>query len=543
MIQFPASGKLIRKFIYCTIAAIFGWATWRRFSLPLDPIADLDTWGYLSPALLKLTGGEFVHALGRNFVYPGFLLLLLRVFGDFRALGIVQHLLGLAGGGLILMTWQRVRTFITPSPVADPAHTVLGLILVAVFLLAGEPMRAEMQIRPEGICAFVLSLNLYFVIGFIARAFVLKDKPPVALGAAIGGTAMLLASLKPSLVFLAAVALFPVGVFFFQRNHLRQKCVLGLALLISAIIFFVPEYLLSGEDEFGQVFLPTTLFTIHADLIRDQMAEDVRSGAALPYKRDLLDRIQKQLALEIEKSAAAEGSRFPSLGFSPDYLMYAADSIADRVALEFNYDNAAITSFYRFCYWRAWQERPLGMLRKIGHQIALFYAPVSPVYDRRKEIPLAIVYKTGAASFDYPSMHEVFNAYPPGLELIRRNALLGENAAPIEQSRLVRSGVAFLARAYLPLLALTLVMSATCLRTDVRKAIGWLTALTLLVFAYNFAACLEVAILQVFDGPRYSTVQFCFTLLAEFLALRLVLEGLLQLIRWGRPIQTSAPGE
>jgi len=33
------------------------------------------------------------------------------------------------------------------------------------------------------------------------------------------------------------------------------------------------------------------------------------------------------------------------------------------------------------------------------------------------------------------------------------------------------------------------------------------------------------------------------TVRAEFLALRLLLEVVLQLIRWGRPIQTSAPGE
>ena len=543
MIQAPAR-KSIGRFIYwVALALIFGWATWRRFSLPLDPIADLDTWGYLTPALFKLTGGEFAHVLGRNFAYPGFLLLLLGVFGDFRAIVIVQHLLGLAGGLLMLMTWRRVRSFVTPSPAGDRVHAALGLVLVPVFLLAGEPIRAEMQIRPEGICAFVLSLNLYFVIGFIFRVFVAKAGSSVAFGAGVGATAMLLASLKPSLVFVAAVALLPVGIFFLQRKQVRQKCVLGLGLLASAIVFLVPEYLFSREDEFGSVFLPTTLFTIHADLIRDQMADDVRAGVVLRYERDLLDRIQKQLTVEIEKSAAAEGSRFPSLGFSPDYLMYAPSSIANRVAREFNYDNAAITSFYGFWYWRTWRERPGGMLRKIGRQIALFYAPFSPVYDRRKEVPLAIVYKISAASFGQESIEKVLNAYPPGPELIRRSALLGETAAPIEQSRFVRLIIVFLAGAYLPLLLLTLVLSGISLRADTRKNLGWLSALALFIFAFNFAACLEVAIVQVFDGSRYSTVQFCFTMLAEFLALRLLVEALLQLMRWGRPIQTSTPGE
>ena len=122
-------------------------------------------------------------------------------------------------------------------------------------------------------------------------------------------------------------------------------------------------------------------------------------------------------------------------------------------------------------------------------------------------------------------------------------ALLGETAPPIEQGRVIRLPIVFLAGAYLVLLGITLVIVAACFRRDFRKRLGWLAALTLLAFAYNAAACLEVAIMQVFDGPRYSTVQFSFTLVAEFLALRLALEGLLQLIRWGRPIQTSAPGE
>lgn len=543
MIDMPPRHLRFSRLIYSSaIVALFAWAAWRRFSLPLVPIADLDIWGYLSPALLKLTHGEFVHAHGRNFLYPGFLYLLLRVFGDFRAIAIVQHILGLAGGGLILMTWRNVRNFTAASRVGDCAHTMLGLLLASAFLLAGEPIRAEMEIRPEAICAFLLALNLYFLTGYLAQHFV-APKAPVAWGIGTGASAVLLAAVKPSFVFLALVPLLPVGIFLVTRNPWRQKIVLALGIAFSAAIVAVPEYFLSRDDELSRLFLPTNLFVVHADLIRDQLADDVGTGAVLPYERDWLAKIQKQLAVEIEKSAAAEGSKFPSLGFSPDYLMYYTNSIADQVAAEFNYDIAKITSFYRFCYWRTWQERPLGMLKKIGRQFTLFYAPVSPVYDRRKNIPLAILYKIGADSFGHESYHEVLKAYPRALEFIRRSASLGETAPPIEQSRMVRMTIAFLARAYLLLLTLTLVVAAACVRTEFRKRIGWLTTVTLLVFAYNAAACLEVAILQVFDGPRYSTVQFCFTVVAEFLALRLLLEATLQLMRWGRPIQTSTPGE
>ena len=542
MINSTPSDKRVRAFFWLALAIIFGWATWRRFSLPLVPIADLDTWGYLSPALEKLSGGEFVH-VGRNFLYPGFLLILLGFFGDFQAITVAQHLLGLAGGLFMLLTWEKVRSVTVASTAGNRIHTALGLALVIVFLLAGEPVRAETGIRPEGICAFLLSLNLYFVVGFISRAFIARHKPPVLFGAGTGITAMLLASVKPSFVFLAAVAFIPLGLFFFQRNRLRQKALLGVALVVSGLVLFVPEYLLGRDDEGARIFLPTTLFAVHADLIRDQMAEDVRSGAVVPYQRDWLERMQKQVAVELEKSTAAEGSRFPSLGFSPDYLMCDPTSIAQQVGRELNYDVTGQIAFYHFWYWRTWQQRPLAMLKKVGRQLAVAYAPVSPVYDRRKNIPLALVYKIAALSFDNDAMRPALNGYPPAVELIRRSALLGQTAPVIQQNRLMRKAISFLARAFLPLLALTLVVSGSCLRANVGKSMGWLAALTLLVFAYHFAACFEVAIIQVFDGPRYSTVLFCFTLLAEFLAMRLLLEALLHLIRWGRPIQTSAPGE
>jgi hypothetical protein len=127
--------------------------------------------------------------------------------------------------------------------------------------------------------------------------------------------------------------------------------------------------------------------------------------------------------------------------------------------------------------------------------------------------------------------------------MIRRSASVAETAPAIEQGRAIRIPVVFLASAYLPLLAFAVLAGLGCLRRDFRKTFGWLTALTLFVFAYNAAACLEVAIIHTFDLARYSTIQFCFTVLAEFLALRLLFEIIVQLIRWARPIHTSTPGE
>src|SRR5438477_9949061 len=142
----PRRIEISRLVYWIALGFLFAWAAWLRFSLPLDPIADPDTWGYLAPALQKLTGSGFGHE-GRNFVYPGFLFLLLRLFGDFRAITITQHLLGLAAGSFLLVTWRRVRTFVEASRLNAGTRDFLGLIAAAIVSLAGGPIRTEMQIR------------------------------------------------------------------------------------------------------------------------------------------------------------------------------------------------------------------------------------------------------------------------------------------------------------------------------------------------------------------------------------------------------------
>jgi hypothetical protein len=195
----PSNPSLWPVCYWTVIALLFAGAVWQRFKLPLDPIADPDTWGYLSPALRKLTGAEFGHTQGRNFLYPGFLYLALRCFGDFRAIAIVQHLLGMTAGGVFLLTWRRLRAFVPNSLVNPLLHDVLGLAGAAIYLLASETTRIEMQFRPEGVCAFLISINLYFAVRFIACAFLDYQRTgAVFCGSATVLTSLLLASARPS---------------------------------------------------------------------------------------------------------------------------------------------------------------------------------------------------------------------------------------------------------------------------------------------------------------------------------------------------------
>jgi hypothetical protein len=510
---------------------LFAWAAWSRFALPLDPIADPDTWGYLSPALRKLTGAEFGHTNGRNFIYPGFLYLVLRVFRDFRAITVVQHFFGLLAGGILVLTWRRARVFVLDPRVGYAVHTGLGLVAATIFLLASDPIRFEMQLRPEGVCAFLISVNLYFVIQFTACFFVeRRQASSVAYGVAAVFSAILLASAKPSFWLASIVVLLPVAMFFVQRGLIWQKIALGGGAALSAALLLLPEHFLARNDPASQTFLPTTLFVIHANLIRDQMADDLTRGAKVPYPREWLGHVQRALSDEIAKSLAVRSGIYSTLGFDPDYLMYDRSSIAARLRREFGGNIPALCAFYRFYYWRIWRQRPLVVLKKIGRQMAIFYAPLCPAYNYGKSLSVTDAHNRGVISLDIQSRRQIWAAYLPAADFMSRAKSVPPRVAVIHQPRYVRLALSVMAVTHLPLLLIAAALGTVVLTQERhRRRLGWLAALVLLGYLCNAAACLEVAVIHSLEIRRYITVQMFLTLFVQFLALWFILEFALEM--------------
>jgi hypothetical protein len=520
----------VGQFAYWSaVGVIFAWAAWLRFRLPLDPIAVPDTWAYLSPALRKLTGAEFGHTYARNFIYPGFVYLLLRIFRDFRAITVTQHLLGLMAGGMLLVIWRRIRDFIPSARLPHPIHRCLGLLAAAIYMFSREPLCFEMDIRPEGICGFLISINLYFVIQFSACCF-LEDRRTAAIpyGIAVVFTSILLASAKPSFGLTAIVALLPVVTFFFRRGRLRQKIVFCSGAAACAALLLLPEHFLSRNDEDSQTFLPITLFVIHANLIRDQMADDLEHNAKVPYPREWLGHVHALLSAEIAKSFDAWPRHYSTLGFDPDYLMYNQTSIAAQLRKEFGNKISALCTFYRFYYWRIWQQRPLLVVKKIIRQMAIFYAPKCPAYRLGKFLSLTDEYKRSVSSLGIESYRKIWTAYPPAVDFMSRTYLRARSAPVVQQSAYIRRLLGILAATYLQLLLIALALSAAILLQERhRRRLGWLAALVVFMYSYGAVNCLEVAVVQSLENTRYMTVQMFFIILAQFLTILLILEVLL----------------
>jgi hypothetical protein len=542
MIAQPASSESFRlrtdslwRVCYWTaLAFIFAWAVWQRFTLPLDPIADPDTWGYLSPALRKLTGAEFGHTNGRNFIYPGFLFVLLRIFADFRAITIAQHFLGLLAGAVFLLTWKRARIFVPSPRIGRFGHALIGVAGAAIFLLQWQTIVFEKEIRPEGICAFVLSVTFYLLIQFVA-CFYLEHRctATVAYGIALSFTAILLASIKPSFGLASLFVLTPIIPLFWRSGWLWQKIWFCLGLAFSAALLLLPENFLSRNDEMSRTFLPTTLFVVHADLIRDQLADDLENNVSVPYSRDRLERLYLALRTEIAKSYAARQYAHHSLGFDADFLMYDPNSIAVQVRREFRGDVAALCAFYRFYYGRIWQKRPLQVLAKVARQMQIFYLPYCRAYDPRISRKLGGEYQYSAVSLTDPICRKVWMGYPPAVDFMNRTEELARRELRFGQPLLlplIPIAVLLMSISYSTSLAVALVLAVIVALTSGRwRRLHFIAALVVFSFSFNAACCLEVATIHSLGIRRYMTAQMYSTLLAQLLGLWFILEFVVQM--------------
>src|SRR5258707_5934041 len=98
-------------FPLCAVIGVMIGGLIVRLWLPIVPLSDGDTWGYLRPALHWLSGLGFQQTYGRDWLYPALLAGILKISGDFHAITYAQRFLRLAGiliYSAALPSWVRV---------------------------------------------------------------------------------------------------------------------------------------------------------------------------------------------------------------------------------------------------------------------------------------------------------------------------------------------------------------------------------------------------------------------------------------------------
>jgi hypothetical protein len=380
------SDALFDLFVSCAAVAIVLGALIVRARLPIIPLADGDTWGYLRPALSWLSGFGFQQTYGRDWLYPALLAGTLKASGDFSAITYVQRFLGLAGIVIFWLAWRSWFRLLPPNrPQWRWICCSLALLLLALYALSSQQALLENTLRPEGMLAFFEMSYLYCLVSFFAARWRFRRAgSAIVSGAATLALSYAVLLLKPSWGFSFACTFSCIVAAAFGRTPrlLRFGPLLagGAALLL---MFSLPRLLNFQKD--AQLFLPFTLVCIHAPQILE-----TRIAAASPVHNsgDVPNSLFYQELEKAYRIARDQQDHYRTLGFDTDYIQYRSGFFSTIMQKE-GWNDREIAAACYSAYFRAWFENPRSMLQKIGKQIPIFLFPRSgDFYSTARSIDL-----------------------------------------------------------------------------------------------------------------------------------------------------------
>lgn len=521
----PAQRRSFDRAINTALVFILGWLAYVRFVRPQWPVADPDTWGYLFPGISRLLGGPFQHTQGRNFIYPGWIYLLLHTTGDFRAIAIAQRFLGLATCAGVWLVWRQWRAWFATTRLPLWADVSFGLGTVIFFGRASSVIHYEVQLRPEAIFPFCAVLDLWLLLAFV-RAWYAERRPvKAAVLAAFSVFATAFAyQLKPSFGLGAGFAMLPIVVPFItlqgpERWQSRVWLVGALAAggLASFVLLVLPERALAQSDPQASLFLPHTLLTVHARPIRDQLNEDVRNGTPTPFAAPWLASAAGLFDEGLRRASEHSQRPYHTLGYNPDALLYPPGAFCQW--LDAQLPPAQVSAFCFYYYRRAWTHHPGSMLAKICRQLGVFYSLHCPAFRSSTKLRPAQYYNDKALLFLTALTHaQSLGGYAPAQRYIDAVRVLSTSSVTFRTPVWLVVADVIASVVYLLLLvAFTVAMAGFVFfrQDDDRRAL-WKPGLVLaLIHGICFGNCLTVAVVHSLEVHRYALNLLVYAALGE----------------------------
>ncbi|MDD2773912.1 MAG: hypothetical protein PHP45_09505 [Elusimicrobiales bacterium] len=359
------AARKIYPFVFWGIAAlVFVAGTWLRFKLDALPAATADTWGYLKPAIAALAGGEFETAWGRPYLYPSFLYLAIGVLGDFRTISVIQHLAGLAAGGLLLaalLSFRKTQSDFIPSALADAAF----LCAITVFLTSNWQADFEHSLMTEALQPALYALIL-LCFAHVAAAFA-EDKKQALFnwGTGLASAGIFSVLYQPRFALGAVLCAACGGAAVFKSGALRKNIARVIIPVLIALVFVwgIGGYL-SRNDLIAKTMTADVLFSAHLPPIKRALdtEADKSPGAESGFYRQLSARITR----DMEKIPASS-----TIGYYPFYAQWHGS--CRLIAEHFNRDAAKVNAFELRWLARAIAREPGWYLSKVKNQLYHLY--------------------------------------------------------------------------------------------------------------------------------------------------------------------------
>jgi hypothetical protein len=538
------------------------WAATLRFSLPLTPFVNADVHGYLKPAILTLNGGQFKHFISREFLYPLFVFLNLRLCGDFRCISISQHALGLATGVLLVLAWEQLIELcprrhagqkLAKGSLANCLTLHLpGLCMATVYLGWDKTILFEHTIQPEAVFPFFAASSLCLNLRFISLCW--RYRCPAgawkvgALHLFVSGVLLLL---RPSFGLAVVFINIPLASALWQYRHETADYLKPIAVALGAValLLFLPEYLLRKHDRLAKRMFPAIRLYTHADLVLRQLEDDLVAARTPRYDRRMLQAIHDRLASAYADARAPQNHPWRKLGFNPDYIYLNKDVFEPYYPWGNRSKDRDLERFCDYYFIRAALHQWQIMATKICRQLSFFYSlenrfpPLQSWFHTSKTSSNTVVdlYRLELRCFANPRFARAMEALELGRRQMNNVTALANDRVAMHESVLANNVREFLWASYNWVMFAALASCALLLLVpQLRRSYGVNAASTLVLYSYNFGNCLTIAIVFYLGNPRYIAVQETFTLFAEFAGVLLTVQaGLAVFEFWSRSYTAS----
>lgn len=480
----------------CAWKARAGW--------PSLPLADGDSWSYLSPSLTWLSGQGFRQMDGRDWLYPAMVALFLKTTGSFAGILSWQRGFGLGSAFLMAATW---RCWVALLPVGRWGRflvSLAGLLPIYVQLANQQNVLYESSIRPEAVLPFFV----YAQLGCVMLYCRYRWQTPSPLPALLAGVVSVLLAyvclvLKPSWFLAFGTTSLPVFAGLFgQSLSLRMRIltpVLGLAAALGLV--WLPGKLLIVRDSASRTLLPDALFCVHAQLIERLFADRVAKMPDADPGKAKLQTLLKVMESEI-RTAANHQNAYDKLGIDPDYLMHS------QVFTQAIYDYAGDDQdhFRDFCfasYAGAVVHYPLAYTQKVFTQFTYFVFP-DPKGFARDNLNMGKYYREGSefmkvewANGLRPDWREMYLRYHRDIEGLGRTA---GSLKPTPQLREIRDVYAEWALTVEILFTLALLAASLWLPLRDLRVGGWAAVF---LFLAPLGNAFGICVVHALDIYRY----------------------------------------
>lgn len=495
------------------LPALVGWlglagllvaAILARQQIPPVALAEHDSWGWLGPALNWIGGLGFHEEFEREWIYGAFLAFGLKLTGSFAGLILLQQTLGLVAGIFMWMTWRRWISIFPPNFWWEVISIPLGLFLIALYFFNPIALVLELAIRPEAIMAFVVFLQLYCVVSFCK--FRWQNFHPIAclvFGALSLPLAWAMFVLKPNWALAVPATTLPVvlGLLPGGVPRLYRWLPLAAGFALIGLGVWLPGRLLFLRNDQPRLVLPMTLFTIHADLIRTSMENELNDPKLPPERRNFLEKFLPQLERELE-IATRDNKYYRTLGFDPDYLMYRA-SLFPQLLTQGGMSRDELAAFCRQSFLSALANEPAGYAKKILTQMQFFAFPDDATFFRKRIALDKLCQHAASVLPDQPN--EKYNPATRALVLDYLDRLSQESVIPREVKVVPRFRHFFqIVGPFSPVLVLGFfLVLATTLVWPPLSALRLPGLVAAVIFSAPAGNALTVAMVHALDNSRY----------------------------------------